>query len=426
MSGRPRDERSEHEAPFEAAAEPTPRPGAVAPRQRRSELEALRIDRSLRAGARRSKPRRWLRPLALAVVLVAGAAAAFHFVTGATVPVEVAPASVLAPGASLTGPILAGSGYVVTGDKYISVGVKVPGRIERYLVDEGQPVRAGDALVELDSRDYRAQLDRARATLALSRAQANLKRKNLERSRALRKSGVVSTQDLDVAEAESATAQAAIGQAEADVAAAEVAVEYCTLRAPLDGVVLEKKKEVGEIAVPGGFQGAGDLVRMANLSDLRAEVDINEIDFGKVTMGQAAEVVPDAYPDRKYRASVVKIYPQANRQKGTFKVEVKIADADSVLRPDMTVRITFLASLGKGGAADETRPRVLAPRAAVRGGEGAHYVWVVKEDRAHRVEVVAGDALGERVEITRGLEGGEALVVSSEEKLRDDVKVSRR
>jgi RND family efflux transporter MFP subunit len=391
----------------------------------RRDLGTLRIDRSLRVGPRARRHRRWLRPAAIVIALVLVAIGFYRWQTGRALPVEVAHAQLLAPGTPVSGAVLAGSGYVVTGDKYISVGVKVPGRIDRYLVDEGQFVHAGDVLVELDSRDYRAQLDRARATLALTKAQAKLKQVNFERARVLHRSGVVSKQELDVAESESEAARAAIGQAEADVAAAQVAFEYTMLRAPLDGVVLEKNKEVGEIAVPGGFQGAGDLIRIANLNDLRAEVDINEIDFGKVEMGQTAEIVPDAYPDRKYAARVVKIYPQANRQKGTFKVEVKIDGADQYLRPDMTVRITFLASLGKRhGESDPDRARVLAPRTAVRGGDGAHYVWVVHEGRARRLDVETGDALGERIEITRGLSGGEALITSSEEKLREDTKVA--
>ena len=73
--------------------------------------------------------------------------------------------------------------------------------------------------------------------------------------------------------------------------------------------VLAKLKEVGEIAVPGGFAGSGDLIRMANLEDLRGQVDITESELAKVRMNQRAEVTPDAYPDHKYPAHVVKSLP---------------------------------------------------------------------------------------------------------------------
>ena len=91
--------------------------------------------------------------------------------------------------------------------------------------------------------------------------------------------------------------------------------------------MLAKLKEVGEIAVPGGFAGSGDLIRLANLTDMRAEVDVNEADLNRVHLGQPAQVTPDAYPDAHYDAEVVKLYPQVDRQKGTLKVEVHILAA---------------------------------------------------------------------------------------------------
>jgi RND family efflux transporter MFP subunit len=176
----------------------------------------------------------------------------------------------------------------------------------------------------------------------------------------------------------------------------------------MDGVILAKLKEVGEIAVPGGFAGSGDLVRMANLDDLRAEVDVNEADLARVALGQPAEVVPDAFQDRRYAAKVVKLYPQVNRQKGTLKVEVKILEPDDVLRPDMSVRIHFLAE-AKPEAAGE--PIVLAPRAALRQEGGATFVWVVTSGRLRRQAVRTGAEIGDRAVIAEGLLGGEALVV---------------
>src|SRR4030095_7368880 len=104
-------------------------------------------------------------------------------------------------------------------------------------------------------------------------------------------------------------------------------------------------------------------IRMANLDDLRAEGDVNESDLSRVELGHAAEEVPDAFQHRRYAAKGVKLYPQVNRQKGTLKVEVRIVEPDEVLRPDMSVRIHFLAE------AKPTEPgeaAVLAPRAALR------------------------------------------------------------
>jgi HlyD family secretion protein len=179
---------------------------------------------------------------------------------------------------------------------------------------------------------------------------------------------------------------------------------------------------VGEIAVPGGFAGSGELIRMANLEDLRAEVDVNESELGKIALGQPARVTPDAYPDRRYAARVVKLYPQVNRQKGTLKVEVTILEPDAWLWPDMSVRIAFLAGSAeqREEAARARSALVLAPREAVRAQGGASFAWVVSEGRLRRQPLeLAGTSGSDRVVVAKGLAGGEALVVGEAEGLRE-------
>ena len=279
-------------------------------------------------------------------------------------------------------PLLSGSGYVVTGDRYVSIGVRVPGRIERYFVEEGQAVRKGDSLVALDDRDYQAAVQRTQASLTLARANAELAATELRRGDALRRAGVLSAQEHDVLRNKVSVTRATIAQLQAELSQARVNLEYTTLRAPTDGVVLAKLKEVGEIAVPGGFSGSGDLIRIANLADLRAEVDVNEADLARVRMGGPAEVTPDAYPDARYPARVVKLYPQVDRQKGTLKVEVRILEPDARLLPDMSARVAFLP---EASAEPATEPPVLVPSGAVHREGSVANVWVVREGRASRV-----------------------------------------
>ena len=217
-------------------------------------------------------------------------------------------------------------------------------------------------------------------------------------------------------------AEAEVAQLVAAVDRAKVDSDDTVIRAPTPGIILEKFKEVGEIAVPGGFAGSGELIRMANLEDLRAELDVNESDLSRVRMGQPAEVQPDAYPDRRYHARVVKLYPQINRQKGTLKVEVRIEEADEWLRPDMSVRITFLQEL-EPAADGEERAQVLAPREAVRKEGGAQFAWVVTEGRLRRQPVETAGERGANVVVSQGLAGGEALVLGPAEDLREGQRV---
>jgi HlyD family secretion protein len=371
----------------------------------RAALQSLRIERG--AGPTRKPPRRRLPLVVVVVVLAAGIAWAF---TSRPTPIKVASALLATPAQSGPVPVLSGSGYIVTGDRYVSIGVRVPGRIDHYFVEEGQHVHQGDPLVQIDDRDYRAASARAAANLQVARANLALADADLARGTKLLAEGVVSKQEFDVFRNKAEVARATVAQSTAALAEATVNLEYTTLRAPTDGVILAKLKEVGEIAVPGGFAGSGDLIRLANLTDIRAEVDVNEADLSRVHIGQPAEVTPDAYPDTRYAATVVKLYPQVDRQKGTLKVEVHIPQPDARLLPDMSARITFLSEPPPPGQAEAAV--VLAPAAALRRDEhGDSFVWIVTGGRVHRGRVETAGNIGERVRIASGLKGGETVVV---------------
>jgi RND family efflux transporter MFP subunit len=266
--------------------------------------------------------------------------------------------------------------------------------------------------VQLDDRDYRALVAQTEAGLAVARANLRLADSELKRGVELFRDKVVSQQELDILRNKQAVAAAEVRRLEAELDQAKVNLEYTLLRSPTDGVVLAKLKEVGEIAVPGGFAGSGDLIRLANLSDMRAELDVNEADLNRVRMGQAARVTPDAYPDSAYDARVVKLYPQVDRQKGTLKVEVQIVAPDDKLLPDMSARVTFLSDPQPRG---DAKPTVLVPRPALRrDDQGNTFVWVINGEHAARTVVATAGDVGDQTRITGGLNGGESVVVEGE------------
>jgi RND family efflux transporter MFP subunit len=385
---------------------------AVAPDELKKNLSALRLQRD-DAPVRR---RRWGRWLATGLVLALIAGGVGQRIAAGRVPtVDVAPVTVTPQDAGEGVPVLSGAGYVVSADRYISIGVRVAGRIDRYLVEEGTRVSAGDPLVELDAREYRATVHRAEANLKLAQAEAVLAQQKRGRAEALFRTGVVSREELDVRRAEADTAAARVGTATADLDAARVALEYTTLRAPRSGVILAKLKEVGEIAVPGGFSGSGDLIRMANLEDLRGQVDVTEGELAKIRLNQRAEVVPDAYPDRRYGAHVVKLYPQVDRQKGTLRIEVQIEKPDEYLWPDMSARITFLEPVQRTPGATA----VLVPRSAVRQSPQGLYAWVLEDGHVRRTPVTTGPEFADQVQVTAGLSGGERVVIGEAPALED-------
>ncbi|MGA9723084.1 MAG: efflux RND transporter periplasmic adaptor subunit [Candidatus Binatus sp.] len=373
------------------------------------ELESLRIARA----AEPKKPSRLIpAAIGLAVLAVVGVAGDLVYQRTLGRPPEVQTAIVMVKQAGQAGTVLTGSGYVITRHKYIVIGTKILGQIVAEPIEEGQRVKVGDLLARIDDRDYQAQLRQAYADRDLSAADVVLKRARAERLRELYKEHVQSKDSLDDAENQLSVAEAQLNKAIAEIDFAKFAVSQTVITSPINGVVLQKYRELGDTINFGGEiqagGGATDIAQLADLSDLRCEVDINESDIAKVKMGTPATVIPDAYPDLPFPAQVVKIYPEADRQKGTVKVEVKILQPDlKIIKPEMSAKVTFQSIVTQAAAA----PMVLVPKKAIVADGAANSVWVVRGDTAHLVAVVVGREFQDGVEVRQGLSGGETVIV---------------
>jgi HlyD family secretion protein len=373
------------------------------------ELESLRIARA----ANPKKPSRIIPAvITLAVLAIVGVAGYVVYQKTLGRPPEVQTAIVSVKQAGQAGTVLTGSGYIVTQHKYIVIGTKILGQIVAEPIEEGQRVKVGDLLARIDDRDYQAQLRQAYADRDLSRANVVLKKARAERLRALFKEGVQSKDSLDDAENQLSVAEAELNKAVGAIDFAKFNVSQTVITSPINGVVLQKYRELGDTITafgqsPGGG-GATDIVQVADLSDLRCEVDINESDIAKVKMGTPATVILDAYPDDPFPATVVKIYPEADRQKGTVKVEVKVLQPDlKVIKPEMSAKVTFQSITTQTAAA----PMVLVPKKAIVTEGSSNSVWVVRGDSAHLVPIIVGREFQEGVEVKQGLSGGEMVIV---------------
>ena len=338
--------------------------------------------------------------------------------------VQVAPVTRDAAAARSDGvPVLSGVGYVVSADRYISIGVtRRRAASTATWSRKATRVKAGDPLVQLDARDYSAAVDaRSRRTLRAAQAEADLaKAEARARARRCAGTGVMSQGGARHPPGRGRhRRRRASGTAEAELDAARVSLEYTTLRAPRSGVILAKLKEVGEIAVPGGFSGSGDLIRMANLEDLRGQVDVTESRAGEDPHGPARRGrCPTPIPDRRYAAHVVKLYPQVDRQKGTLRIEVQIEKPDEHLWPDMSARITFLEPSRAHPARGRAGP---AQRRAHR--HAGRYAWVLRDGRVQRTPITTGPEFADQVQVTAGLAGGEQVVIGDTPPLEDGQEV---
>src|SRR5690349_14482804 len=310
--------------------------------QKLGNLESLRIPRAGQPA--RTSRKRFVFAATLVVVLAAAgvlASALYSRTTGR--PLTVQTLLVQARGDNQPRVMLTGSGYVVTRHKYITIGTKILGQIVAEPIEEGQHVRIGDLLAQIDDRDYQAQLRQAAAGRDLSESKLRLDLARGERARRLFGTGTISRDEYDTAISAAEVAQAALKRDTAAVDYARFQVSQCVITSPINGIVLHKYRELGDTINFGGQiqagGGATDIVQLADTDDMRAEVDINEVDIAKVSLGSQAIVVPDAYADRRFEASLVKLYPKADRQKGTVKVEVQFNKPDlQIIKPEMSVK----------------------------------------------------------------------------------------
>jgi HlyD family secretion protein len=440
------------------------------------DLEGLRIDRA--ALAEPTRESFWARAYILVgivvVVLLGVAALAYRFM-GNTPEVDVVRAQ--AQGGEIAGAVvLTATGYIVPHHK-INVNSKVTGRVKWIGVEKGDKVKEGQVLVKLEDDEFRAQYEQAggsaqsaRAYLEelehgsrpeeIAQAQHNLDearatlandKLTLDRTRQLSAQGVVSRQALDDAIAkydsdqqrvnsldkafqlakigpraeEIARAKGSLTQAEGQAAYSKSLLDATVIRAPVNGTILERTAEKGELitaqfasSAEGGPQGS--VVSLADLNDIQADLDIAQDDFAKLTPHQKAIVSVDAFPDLHWNGVIAEVSPEANRQKATIEVKVQILNPDSHLRPEMNTTVRFIADENKRTTTEAAGAYL--PTAAIRDADGNKYVLLAFQSRAMKrdVKILSQRSGGALVS---GLNGGESVITTAPEGLKDGDKI---
>lgn len=241
--------------------------------------------------------------------------------------------------------VLTVSGYVIPRER-IEISPRFQGTVAWIGVKKGDVVRKGDVLVQLEEDEYRARVAEAEARVARAEAEVDFARSQFQRAERLRQQDTSSEEELDLARRGLRLAEAELKSARAALALAQLYLSWCTIRAPIDGVILEKLVNPNELVTPvsyGGSRGPSTaFLAMADLNDLQVEIDLNEVDTPKVFLGQACRVSPEAYPDKVYEGVVAEIAPEANRAKGTLQIKVQVQKPDRYLTPELSARVEFL------------------------------------------------------------------------------------
>lgn len=430
--------------------------------------------------------RRWLIALVLAGIVGAGGLAV-TLSRRARPQADIAELTVPAKADRFTLQITASG--TVRPVRTVNLSPKTAGRLDRLYVEQGDRVKAGQVIAEMESEDSRAQLVQAEANLA--QAQANLERiragnrteaiaqaessvfqveaqvrqaevrlklasERARRNRSLAAEGAISRDQLDEVLNEERSALANLEQYQAqlrearqrltelrngsrpeDIAAAEaearaaegrlqavqVQLEDTFIRAPFSGVITQRFATVGAFVTPttsaSATSSATSTSIVALASGLEVIADVPEVDVSQIRVGQAVEIVADAYPDQKFRGQVRLIAPEAVVEQNVTSFEIRVAVLTGLdkLRSGMNVDTTFLG--------EQVENALLVPTVAIVTNKGETGVLVLGRDSRPRFKpVTIGSSIGSQTQVLEGLQPGERVFVELPpgQKLDDIIK----
>lgn len=338
----------------------------------------------------------------------------------------------------------------------VNISAHVIGKIERLYVEEGDRIEKGQPFLTLEKEAYIAERDRWAAQLRrnqteVRQAEVSLadSRLKLERARRLQGEGIVTREQLESAELAYASAELhledareAVRQTQANVEKSRDDLGKTTIFAPLSGRVVALNAEEGEVVVSGTMNNAASVIgTIADLSEILANVDVDETEIVSVRPGQKATIRVDALPDRVYHGRVVKIGSSGFNKPAQpdvtfFDVEILLDNPSEDLRPEMSLRAEIetrpaASTLAvpiqavvqrdrKGGTEvrSASADGVAAPSEEDDDGE-IKVVYVVENGKAQERPVRTGVSDETRVEILEGLKPGEKVVTGPFRSLRD-------
>ncbi len=399
--------------------------------------------------------------LAVLVVAVVGGIVALGAAKSKNKPVEVRLEQV---GTRDLVAVVTASGKIEP-DTKVDVLSDVQGRITKIAVREGDLVRKGDFLLQIDPAIYQAAVSRAEAMVAsaqsdLIRARANQDqaKRSLDRSKELQRTSptLITAESVeqaqtawDVSVANTKASQASVDQARAALQEAQDNLRKTRIIAPITGRVTRLAVEEGEVAVIGTFsRDVGLLMTIADLSVILAKVQVDETDVVRLSVGDSVEVAIDAFPDTTFMGHVTKIANSAqltatstasgsNDRAVDFDVEITLANPPKDIRPDLSCTARIVTDVRKGALSipiialtvrqHEKLPTEGTPAAAPAGaGDSAKAkakdtegVFVVTDGVAQFRPVKVGIAGDEYFEVVEGVKAGETIVAGTYQAIRD-------
>jgi HlyD family secretion protein len=267
--------------------------------------------------------------------------------------------------------------------KTVAVGSQVSGIISKLYVDFNSRVKEGQLLAELDPTPFLEALDQQRANLLKAHSDLRLAEVNLSRQKKLRDLQLIAQSDYDTSQAQRDDAAAVVKQTEAALKQAETNLGYTKIKAPIDGVVVDRQYNVGQ-TVAASFQAPLIFSIAQDLTKMQVLTNIDEADVGGIKVAQAASFSVDAYPDQTFKGVVsqIRLSTQTVQNVVTYPVMLDVPNLDGKLMPGMTANVVI--------PVDTRRDTLRVPNAALRFKPDDADVLHVPGDNASPQEQAAG------------------------------------
>lgn len=298
--------------------------------------------------------------------------------------------------------------------KKIVLNPDVGGKIAKIHVQEGDRVRAGQVLAELDTRAIKLQLEQAEAQRAVAEASYNDAKNNLQRWERLRKENAVSEQQYEQVKLAFEAASSQLQQAQAAVNLAEYNLDVSIMEAPFAGIIASKNAEVGDVVNPmmGGFGAASGVLTLMDFSVVKIAVEVSQNDIVRVAKGQKAFVEVSAYPGRIFEGRVTVVNMAADPLSRKFGVELEVPNPGLLLKPNTFGDVSLAVS-----SRDDA---LVIPQGAVLDDS---YVFVVDGTTARRRDVRIGLQDTLLVEVIEGLQAGDRVIAEGNYGLADGAEI---
>jgi membrane fusion protein, multidrug efflux system len=295
----------------------------------------------------------------------------------------------------------------------VTITAKQTGNVTGITFEEGQRVRTGQVLIELDSLERKADLDQSKADMDQSRAQRDEIRQRLDRAKQLKNSGNVTDARLDELESQLRAAESRLRSSEAKIRAVNSRLDDVRITAPFDGRVGMRQISMGALVQPGSV-----ITTLDDIAKIKLEFSVPEVALSALKPGLGIVARSPAFPNRIFEGQVSVVDTRIDPATRSVRVNALFDNSDESLKPGLFLSVELQIA--------RREQAVLVPEEALIGEGTRHFVFVVRDEKAERREVKLGQRLQGEVEVVSGLTAGDLVIVRGVQKVRNNQQVVSR